>query len=91
MVVEIKGQQIRIREKSPSRYSSKRTDDVGSPGKLQRISGYNPKTKKWETQAWRLNLSDYSGEKEALKDLMSIRTSSSHKMKAKKLIKEYFK
>ena len=78
MVVELKGQQVRIREHSPSKYSEFRTQDMGESGKLQRIAGYSKRTG-WETQAWRINLSDYPSEQEALKDLNSIRTSASHK------------
>jgi hypothetical protein len=57
MPVELKGQQIRIRIRSPKQFTKFRTQDVGSPGKLQRIVGYSKKTG-WITQSWRLNLKD---------------------------------
>lgn len=56
--IEVRGNSVRVRLKSPSRYSKFRTHDVGRPGYTQRIAGYNPKTKSWETQAWRFELED---------------------------------
>ena len=56
--VEVRGNSVRVRLKDPSKYTEFRTQDVGRPGYTQRIAGYNPKTGKWETQAWRFDLED---------------------------------
>lgn len=56
--IEVVGNSVRVRLRSPSRYSKIRTQDVGRPGMTQRIAGYNPKTKIWETQAWRFDITD---------------------------------
>lgn len=89
MVVELKGQQIRIREHSPTKYFKFRTQDLGMQGKLQRIAGYN--NGRWETQAWRLNLSDYDTYLEVEKDIAQLKTSTSHKAKARKIAYIWFK
>ena len=74
-MIEIKGQQLRIRKKNPKHFwaHSFRTQDVGEKGKLQRIGARNRKTNKWETQAWRLNLADYKNKKEADRDIELLR------------------
>jgi len=90
MVVEIKGQQLRIREKSPKKFISFATQDVGSKGRLQRVAGYNKKLG-WQTQAWRLNLNDYRNVDEVIAQIKKLKTSSKHKSKAVKLVKKYFK
>lgn len=57
MPVELVGQQLRIRVKSPKGGHTFRTQAMGKIGRLQRVAAiYNGK---WETQAWRLNLRDY--------------------------------
>lgn len=90
MVVELKGQQIRIRVHSPSRYSKFRLHDVGKKGRLQRVVGWCKKTG-WETQSWRINLKDYSSEKDALHELHYVQTTAKHKQGAVYLIKKWFK
>ena len=87
---EIKGQQIRIRVKDPSKYTKFGTQDVGKTGKLQRVAGY--KDGKWETQAFRVNLGDYSKLEDVKKDIMSIREiSPEKKAQAIKLATVYIK
>jgi len=90
MVVDFVGQQVRIREHSPSIYSKLRTQELGRQGRLQRIAGYS-KSRGWETQAWRLNLEGYSDEGKAISDLNKIRTSPKHKAEAKRIIRRYFR
>lgn len=58
MPIEIKGEHLRVRVKNPNQFSEFRTQDVGAPGHSQRISGYNKRKKKWETQAWIFPISD---------------------------------
>lgn len=90
MVVELKGQQIRIRITSPYKYKYFETQDVGSPGKLQRIVGITTDGE-YETQSWRLNLSDYESEESAIEDLESIDgLDYQSKLKAKSLIRRWF-
>ena len=59
MPVEIRGQQLRIRVKSPSlfKHSSFRTQTL-SRG-MQRVAGKLRKDDKWVTQSWRFNLDKY--------------------------------
>lgn len=90
MPVELVGQQIRIREENPDKFTEFRTQDIGSYGKLQRVAGYSGKTG-WKTQSWRINLSDYQSEKEAIIELKKIRTSSKNKKEAEMLIKKWFR
>jgi hypothetical protein len=90
MVVEIKGQQLRIREKSPRKFSDFATQDVGSKGRLQRLAGFNKKSG-WQTQAWRFNLNDYKSSNEVINQINRLKTSPKHKAKAIKLVKQYFK
>jgi len=71
---EIKGQQLRIRMLSPKRFTKFRTQDVGKKGRLQRLAGYSPKTG-WETQSWRLNLSNYKSFDDFKRDLLRIKIS----------------
>ena len=89
MVVELKGQQIRIRIKSPKQFSKLKTDDVGDGGKLQRIAGHN--NKGWQTQAWRVNLSDYNNFEEAKKDINSLKISKSKKQSAIRKARDWFR
>ena len=71
MPVEIVGQQLRIRVKSPKGATKFGTQDVGSKGKLQRVAGLYKGV--WKTQSWRLNLKDYRGYLSASNDLLKIR------------------
>lgn len=91
MVIEIKGQQLRIRVKSPNQFSMFRTKDVGKKGRLQIIIGLNKKSKKWDTQSYRLNILDYSNKDEVIKEVKNLQISSSHKSKAIKLISRWKK
>ena len=52
MPIELTDKYLRIRVKNPKRFSKIRTDDIGRKGHSMRLAGYNPKTAKWETQAW---------------------------------------
>ncbi|MEM4449339.1 MAG: hypothetical protein QXQ33_00745 [Nitrososphaerota archaeon] len=89
MPVEIKGQQLRIRVKSPIKNAIFRTHDVGRRGRLQRIAMFH--NGKWETQAWRLNLSHYQNLNDVKKDLDLIRDISPQiKRKALALAKQWF-
>jgi len=74
MVIELKGQQIRIRVKNPRLFKpdSFRTHDVGTKGKLQRITGKMKIGNGWQTQAWRLNLGDYRTIGEFNDDLLGL-------------------
>ena len=94
MPVEIRGQQLRIRVRSPKGVVEWGTQDVGRKGKLQRIAGYYPK-KGWLTQSWRLNLSTYRNEKDAILDLNRIYRSKSITRRqysyARNLIKRWFR
>jgi len=81
MVVEIKGNQIRIRILNPRRFSKFRTQDVGSKGRLQRIAAFSKKTG-WKTQAWRLNLKDYRGLKDITRTIRRLRIKLSLKKRA---------
>ena len=72
MVVELKGQQIRIRVRSVPKHADEwGTHDVGKEGRLQRVA-YR-KANKWYTQAWRVNLRDYSSYKSAMRDIKALR------------------
>lgn len=86
MPVEIKGQQLRIRIRSPKRATSFRTQDVGRKGKLQRVAAYYPE-KGWQTQSWRLNLDDYPSKKEAIRDVKRLRISPALKRRALRILK----
>lgn len=88
MVVELKGQQIRIRMKSPKKFTAFRTHDLGRKGRLQRIAGRTHKGK-WETQAWRINLKDYENYKDVSRDISSLRIPAWKKTKARRIAK-YF-
>jgi len=74
MTVEIVGQQLRIRVANPKRFitSSFRTHDVGVRGRLHRIAGKLRSSGEWKTQAWRLNLNDYSSFWEAYDDILTL-------------------
>lgn len=89
---ELRGEQLRIRMKDPKYFSEEYgTQDVGSPGKLQRVSAKLKNSEKWETQSWRINLDDYSNSNEAISEIKKLKISSSQKAEAIKLAKEYFK
>lgn len=92
MPAEISGNQIRIRMKDPELFSEWGTDDVGSPGKIQRVAGKNKRTGNWETQSWRINLNDYSNVNEVISEIKKLKEiNGSQKYEAIKLAKEYFK
>ena len=82
--VEIVGQQLRIRLKSPKLFKKFRIHDVGKKGYLQRVAGY--RKGRWETQGWRLNLSHYKNLNEVFKELEQLRLPSRLKNKAKELV-----
>ena len=90
-MIEIQGQQLRMRVHSPGKYTEFKTDDVGEKGELQRIAGRIKRTNKWETQSWRLNLNDYSSIKEVIQQIKELKAPYLDKKKAVKLTKEYFK
>lgn len=87
---EIKGQQLRIRAESPSKFKEFRTQDVGKRGHLQRLAGKD--SSGWKTQSWRLSLKDYKSFAEAKKDIEGIKGISAERKKyAVNLAKKYFK
>jgi len=87
---EVKGQQLRIRVQSPSKFEKFRTQDVGRKGYLQRLAGYSPK-KGWQTQSFRLNLADYKNYGSVAKTIKSIRgISIKRKAQALDVAKKYF-
>jgi hypothetical protein len=90
MPIEIVGQQLRIRVSSPKKCLQYGTQDVGAPGKLQRLGC---RTKKgWRTQAFRLNLKDYSNIPSVFADLNSIKgLKEKQKVKARRLIMKWWK
>ena len=87
---EIKGQQLRIRIKSPKKYSKFRTQDVGRKGFLQRVAGYSKKTG-WVTQSLRLNLKDFKTYGKASKSIRSLRIPKYQKELALKQAMRYYK
>ena len=88
---EIKSQQLRIRMTSPKRYEQFRTKDVGQKGKLQIVVAKDRNTGDWQTQSYRLNLSDYNSKEVAIKDLNSIKGLSKTKhSQALKEINKWF-
>ena len=89
MPIEIVGQQLRIRVTSPKKCLQYGTQDVGAPGKLQRL-GCRTKGG-WVTQSWRLNLKDYASFYEILADLNSIKElKGKQKTEARKLAKKWW-
>lgn len=88
MPVEIVGQQLRIRMTNPDKYEEIKTDDVGKPGGLQRIAGYSKRTG-WETQAWRLNLDDYTYSI-AVQQVRKLKLTRKKKQEALRLLKRYY-
>ena len=84
MVVELKGQQIRIRVRSPRMFSKFRVHDVGRKGRLQRLAGYSKRTG-WMTQAWRINTRDYRTLATLKKTIRSLRISKTSKARALRL------
>jgi len=96
MPVEIKGQQLRIRIRSPNMFKTfyypklkKKvkllTHDVGEKGKLQFIRGKLKSTGKWANQAVRLNLSDYDSLSEIVSDLNVKEVNKTKRNEAEKL------
>lgn len=75
MVVELVGNQIRIRIKSPSRFKKDSfvTLDVGEKGKLQKVRAIEKGKTKFSDQSYRINMDDYSLLGDAKKDIQSIR------------------
>jgi hypothetical protein len=92
--VEIKGQQLRIRVRSPKKFSKFRILDVGRRGRLQGVLGKLKGSDKWDIQAWRLNLSTYKNPEDTLDDLLLLyvndRISDKQYNKAKNLIYKWF-
>jgi hypothetical protein len=72
MVIELRGNQIRIRVKDPAGATDFGTQDVGMRGRLQRVAALYP-GKGWRTQAWRLNLRDYASYSEVVNELKKLR------------------
>ena len=89
MVVEIKGQQLRIRIRTTKGVKMFRTHDVGKLGRLHRIAALYRSG--WKTQSWRLNLSHYDGYSDALADLEYLKLPRHKESKARVLLKKYFK
>jgi hypothetical protein len=70
-VIELHGEQIRLRQVDPSRFKEFRTKNVGSKGKLSIILG-SPDGKHWYIQSYRFNLPDYASVTDVLHDARSI-------------------
>lgn len=86
---EIKGQQLRIRVKNPVKGAKFGTQDVGKKGRLQRVA--QKTAKGWETQSFRLNLSDYENIEDVKKELGGIKgLLPQKKSQALKEAKKYF-
>lgn len=90
MPVEMKGKQLRIRVASPRKFTTFRTQDVGSPGGLMRVAGYSEKTG-YETQSWRVNLDDYDDLAEVSQVISGLDVRPAFKRDAKALARRYFK
>jgi len=58
MPIEITDKYLRIRVRDPKKFSKIRTDDIGRKGHSLRLAGLNPKTGRWETQAWLVDRKD---------------------------------
>lgn len=58
MPIELTEKYLRVRLKPPEQFSRIRTHDTGRAKHSKRIAGYNPKTRKWETQSWLVNRKD---------------------------------
>jgi hypothetical protein len=97
IVVEIKGQSLRIRVKNPKLFAagSYGTQDVGETGKLQRVAARRKTTGKYETQAWRVNLADYPNKASAIQEVNNLYDggdiTASEKSKALRLVHRWFK
>jgi len=93
MPIEIRGQQLRIRVKNPKLFikSSFRTDDVGVRGRLQRIAGQLKSNREWETQSWRLNLSNYEKFNDIVKDIAGLRIPEAEKFRAVDLARKWWR
>lgn len=89
MPVEIVGQQLRIRVRTPRGATRFATHDVGRRGRLQRIAGYYPRYG-WKTQAWRINLRDYKNYEDVVSTINSLRIPSKYKTKAKHIAYRWF-
>lgn len=89
MVVELKGQQIRIRKLSPRLFHKFRTQSTGQGGKVQIILGI--KNHKSRVQAYRINLNRFGTYKGVSRTLNGLQTSASHKHKARVIAKKWFK
>lgn len=92
--VEIKGQQLRIRIKSPKGAIDWGTHDIGRTGHLQRLAARYPK-KGWLTQSYRLNLKDFKNFDDAENEIR-VHLRNKKKITAKQyrdsllLLQEYF-
>lgn len=88
MVVEIKGQQLRIRVRDPKLFLKFRTQDVGKKGGLMRLAGYR-KGIGWITQAWRMNLNDFTVD-QAVQILRTLRIPTTTKRRAISKAVDYY-
>lgn len=89
-MIELKGQQVRIRIQNPSGFTKFGTQDIGKRGKMQRVAGY--KDGIWYTQSYRLNLSDYFSVTDVLFDARTIKgISESDLDKIASLTRKYFR
>jgi hypothetical protein len=70
-MIEIVGQQLRIRINDPKKYGLFRTVAVKN-GKIDLIRGRKKGSWDWETQSVRLNLMKYGNEKESTEDYASL-------------------
>lgn len=91
MPVEVIGNQLRIRVRSPSHFiqDSFRTQELGADG-LQRIAGQLKRSGEWQTQAYHLNLANSSPQQvfQTIDNLHGV--SNTHKKEAKIKARLYF-
>lgn len=89
-MIELKGNQIRMRQVDPSRFKQFRTKDIGSKGKLSIILG-SPDGKHWYLQSYRFNLPDYVSVTDVLHDAKTITSISQSDLdKIASLTRKYF-
>lgn len=95
MPVEIKGNQLRIPVRNKKLFKKGKqfwgTQDVGRKGGLQRLAGRLKKTGEWETQSWRLNLSDYSRIDIIISQINRLKVGVAKKRRARLLARKWWR
>ena len=90
MVVEIKGNQLRIRVASPKNFKRFSTIDPGKKGRLQIVIGITPNNKS-KTQSFRLNLKDFQTLESLMQTISNLKILKKLKNKAIRKAKLFFK